>query len=155
MSEPVRDEEPKTPLRKVQREIANLLRASQWMKDHAVEIIEQDSQGLRFLLERTVAQLRSVCVVVGVDRMTNDHPAIEVETTVTATESVLVNRSKANAATALDVAQMAISILDGYCWKFDEMNHESLEQGVLRATVTFRGLVERDEVCPNQTEKED
>ena len=150
MSEPISDKIQMNPLRQVQREIADLLRASQWMKDHGVEIIEQDSQGLRFLLQKTVAQLKGGCVVVGADRMTNDNPAIEVETTVTATESVLVNRSKADAATALDVAQAAIALIDGEWWHFDDLQHESLEQGVLRATVTFRGLVERHKVCPQE-----
>ena len=150
MSEPISDKIQMNPLRQVQREIADLLRASQWMKDHGVEIIEQDSQGLRFLLQKTVAQLKGVCVVVGVDRMTNDNPASEVETTVTATESVPVNRSKADAATALDVAQAAIALIDGEWWHFDDLQHESLEQGVRRATVTFRGLVERHKVCPQE-----
>ena len=150
MSEPISDKIQMNPLRQVQREIADLLRASQWMKDHGVEIIEQDSQGLRFLLQKTVAQLKGVCVVVGVDRMTNDNPAIEVETTVKATESVLVNRAKADAATALDVAQAVIALIAGEWWHFDDLKHESLEQGVLLATVTFRGLVERHKVCPQE-----
>lgn len=135
------------PLRQVQRDIADLLRASEWMKGHNVEIIEQDSQGLRFLLMRTVAQLKGVCVVVGVDGMVNDNPAIEVETTITATESVLVNREKPDAASALDVIQAAIALVDGEWWHFEEMKHESFEQGVLRATATFRGLVRRNNTC--------
>lgn len=147
MSEEVSDKIQMNPLRQVQREIADILRNSQWMKEHNVEIIEQDSQGLRFLLMRTVAQLKGVCVVVGVDGMTNNNPAIEVTTTITATESVLVNREKPDAATALDVAQAAIALVDGEWWHFDDLKHEAFEQGVLRATATFRGLVERHNVC--------
>ena len=148
MSEtPISDKVQMNPLRQVQHDIATILRDSQWMKDHNVEIIEQDSQGLKFLLQKTVAQLRNVCVVVGVDGMTNDHPALEVETTISAVESVLVNRSKPDAATALDVIQAAIALVDGEWWHFDEMKHEAMEQGILRATATFRGLVERHTVC--------
>ena len=148
MSEtPISDKVQMNPLRQVQRDIATILRDSQWMKDHNVEIIEQDSQGLKFLLQKTVAQLRNVCVVVGVDGMTNDHPALEVETTISAVESVLVNRSKPDAATALDVIQAAIALVDGEWWHFDDMKHEAMEQGILRATATFRGLVERHTVC--------
>lgn len=148
MSEtPISDKVQMNPLRQVQRDIATILRDSQWMKDHNVEIIEQDSQGLKFLLQKTVAQLRNVCVVVGVDGMTNDHPALEVETTISAVESVLVNRSKPDAATALDVIQAAIALVDGEWWHFDDMKHEALEQGMLRATATFKGLVERHTVC--------
>lgn len=148
MSEtPISDKVQMNPLRQVQRDIATILRDSQWMKDHNVEIIEQDSQGLKFLLQKTVAQLRNVCVVVGVDGMTNDHPALEVETTISAVESVLVNRSKPDAATALDVIQAAIALVDGEWWHFDDMKHEAMEQGVLRATATFKGLVERHTVC--------
>lgn len=148
MSEtPISDKIQMNPLRQVQHDIATILRDSQWMKDHNVEIIEQDSQGLKFLLQKTVAQLRGVCVVVGVDGMTNDNPALEVQTTISATESVLVNREKADAATALDVIQAAIALVDGEWWHFDEMKHEAFEQGVLKATATFRGLVERHTVC--------
>lgn len=148
MSEtPISDKVQMNPLRQVQRDIATILRESQWMKDHNVEIIEQDSQGLKFLLQKTVAQLRNVCVVVGVDGMTNDHPALEVETTISAVESVLVNRSKPDAATALDVIQAAIALVDGEWWHFDDMKHEAMEQGMLRATATFKGLVERHTVC--------
>lgn len=148
MSEtPISDKVQMNPLRQVQRDIATILRDSQWMKDHNVEIIEQDSQGLKFLLQKTVAQLRNVCVVVGVDGMTNDHPALEVETTISAVESVLVNRSKPDAATALDVIQAAIALVDGEWWHFDDMKHEAMEQGMLRATATFKGLVERHTVC--------
>lgn len=144
---PISDKVQMNPLRQVQRDIATILRDSQWMKDHNVEIIEQDSQGLKFLLQKTVAQLRNVCVVVGVDGMTNDHPALEVETTISAVESVLVNRSKPDAATALDVIQAAIALVDGEWWHFDDMKHEAMEQGMLRATATFKGLVERHTVC--------
>jgi hypothetical protein len=148
MSEtPISDKVQMNPLRQVQRDIATILRESQCMKDHNVEIIEQDSQGLKFLLQKTVAQLRNVCVVVGVDGMTNDHPALEVETTISAVESVLVNRSKPDAATALDVIQAAIALVDGEWLHFDDMKHEAMEQGMLRATATFKGLVERHTVC--------
>ena len=148
MSEtPISDKVQMNPLRQVQRDIATILRDSQWMKDHNVEIIEQDSQGLKFLLQKTVAQLRNVCVVVGVDGMTNVHPALEVETTISAVESGLVNRSKPDAATALDVIQAAIALVDGEWWHFDDMKHEAMEQGMLRATATFKGLVERHTVC--------
>ena len=46
--------------------------------------------------------------------------------------------------------QAAVEVIDGEWWHFDDLQHESLEQGVLRATVTFRGLVERHKVCPQE-----
>ena len=51
------------PIRQVQKEIADMLRADEWMKAHRVTIIEQDAQGLRFLLEKSVGQIKGVVLV--------------------------------------------------------------------------------------------
>lgn len=134
----------KNPVKQVQAEIAELLASTDYFKKNRVEIIEQDSQGLKFLLSRSAEQLRGVVLVVGVDEMTNDYPALEVTVTITCLEYVLINRSGSNSETAIDVCQRAIFEIDGEKWHFDSMRHEAPESGVLQATATFRGLVERE-----------
>lgn len=151
----ISDEIQMNPLNQVQRDIATIIRESKWVKEHRVEVIEQNSQDLKFLLQKTVSQLRGVCVVVGVDSMTNNPPALEVDTTITVSESVLINREKANAATALDVAQAIIALVDGEWWHFEELKHEAFDAGILRVTLTFKGLVERHTICPSTAKQED
>lgn len=140
------------PIRQVQKEIADMLRADEWMKAHRVTIIEQDAQGLRFLLEKSVGQIKGVVLVVGCDKFTNDFPALEVTTTITCIENVLTNRVSPDSATALDAVQAAIEIIDGEWWHFDECEHSAPEAGVLQATAFFRGLVKREQITTNNEE---
>lgn len=140
------------PIRQVQKEIADMLRADEWMKAHRVNIIEQDAQGLRFLLEKSVGQIKGVVLVVGCDKFTNDFPALEVTTTITCIENVLTNRVSPDSATALDAVQAAIEIVDGEWWHFDECEHSAPEAGVLQATAFFRGLVKREQITTNNEE---
>lgn len=132
-----------TPLSRVQREIADMLRANEWMRNHRVEIIEQNSQALSYLLQKSITQVNNVVVVVGTDEMTNNPPVLEALTTLSATENVVMNRQAVNYASALDVIQKAIEIIDGSEWLFEEMRHDAPTQGVLQATATFRGQVTR------------
>lgn len=134
----------RNPLSRVQHEIAELLRKSEWMNAHRVEIIEQNSQSMSYLLKRSVAQINNVVVIVGTDEMTNNPPVLEAVTTLTATENVTMNRVGESYATALDVAQVALEIIDGREWKFEDLRHTTPTDGVLQATVTFRGQVTRD-----------
>lgn len=140
------------PIRQVQKDIADMLRADEWMKAHRVTIIEQDAQGLRFLLEKSVGQIKGVVLVVGCDKFTNDFPALEVTTTITCIENVLTNRVSPDSATALDAVQAAIEIVDGEWWHFDECEHSAPEAGVLQATAFFRGLVKREQITTNNEE---
>ena len=140
------------PIWQVQKEIADMLRADEWMKAHRVTIIEQDAQGLRFLLEKSVGQIKGVVLVVGCDKFTNDFPALEVTTTITCIENVLTNRVSPDSATALDAVQAAIEVVDGEWWHFDECEHIAPEAGVLQATAFFRGLVKREQITTNNEE---
>ena len=140
------------PIRQVQKEIVDMLRGDEWMKAHRVTIVEQDAQGLRFLLEKSVGQIKGVVLVVGCDKFTNDFPALEVTTTITCIENVLTNRVSPDSATALDAVQAAIEIVDGEWWHFDECEHSAPEAGVLQATAFFRGLVKREQITTNNEE---
>lgn len=146
--------EKRNPFSRVQHEIAQMLRSNPWMKAHRVEIIEQNAQALSFLLRRSIAQVNNVVVVVGIDEAQNNPPVLETVTTLTATENVVMNRQAEGAATALDVAQAAIEIIDGSEWKFEDFRHEAPEEGVLQAIVTFRGQVTRETTANEDSETE-
>ena len=132
------------PVQQVQSEIAGLLNAEPWFKAHRVEVVEQNRQELAFRLKTKLSQVNHVLLVVGVDRITNNHTALEMEVTVSCTEHVMTNRAKQGFATAMDACQAAIQVIDGQWWHFFSMEHTTEEgRDVLQATATFRGLVNR------------
>lgn len=133
----------RNPLSRVQSEIAKILRDNEWVKSHNVEVIEQNSQALSFLLQKSAAQINNVIVIVGVDDFENNPPVLETTVTITATENVIMNRQRADSVTALDVMQVAIELIDGQDWCFQEAKHESPAQGILQASSTFKGQVLR------------
>lgn len=140
------------PVMDIQRFVAEILRNEPWFAAHNVKIIEQNSQELQFLLRTKLDEMKGVSLVVGTDGMSNDHPAMEMRMTIACTERVTINRAKQGFATAIDAVQAAIQLLDGakygdieqaIMWK--DMAHESnREVDLLRATATFRVLVNRN-----------
>lgn len=134
----------RNPLSRVQSEIAEILRASELFEKYRVEVIEQNSQAMSFLLQRSISQVNNVIIVVGVDEMTNNPPVLEAVTTISATENVIMNRQAADAITALDAIQETIRLIDGQEWKFEDMRHDAPTQGTLQATATFRGQIVRE-----------
>lgn len=131
------------PVGQAQHEVAEMLRADEWIRSRRVEVVEQNSRGLLYLMRKSIAQLQGVAVVVGCDSFTNDHPALEMDLTISCTENIVQNRDREGAASALDVAQAIVKIVDGEWWHFEECRHESPDDGVLVATATFKGLVKR------------
>ena len=62
------------PVSQVQEILASLLREQPWFSTHRVEIIEQNKADLKFLLDKQIAALKNVVVVIGCDGMTNQYP---------------------------------------------------------------------------------
>ena len=131
------------PVGDVQTIVAELLRAQSWFADNRVEIIEQNKADLKFLLDKQIAALKNVVMIVGVDSVTNQHPELEVEVTITALEYVPLNRAGESFVTAIDAVQAAVQILDGEWWHFFNLSHDTPAERTLQATASFRGLVNR------------
>lgn len=131
------------PVKLSQMTLAAKLRENPWFKKNGVQIVEQNKADLKFLMDKAVATLKGVTVIVGCDRITNNPPAVELTMTVTAIEFVPLNRGK-DFVTAIDVAQAAAEIIDGEDWHFDDITHETPAERTLQATATFRGQVTRE-----------
>ena len=130
----------------VQFIVAQILRENPWFKDNRVEIIEQNKADLKFLLDKQISAMKKVVLVVGVDSLRNQYPAVEVEVTISTLEYVPLNRAGGDGTfvTAIDAAEAAVDTLDGEWWHFDSLSHETPADRTLTATATFRGLVNRD-----------
>ena len=130
----------------VQFVVAETLRQNPWFEQNRVQIIEQNKADLKYLLDKQVGALKNVVLVVGVDSLKNQHPAIEAEVTVSTLEYVPLNRAGGDGSfvTAIEAAEAAVEILDGGWWHFFDLSHETPAERVLTATATFRGLVNRD-----------
>lgn len=142
------------PVRQVQEEIARLLNDEPWFKAHNVEVIEQNKQALAYRLKTKLAAINHILLVVGVDRIVNDHTALEVEVTISCTEHVTTNRAKQGFVSAIDACQAAVQVIDGEWWHFFAMEHTTVEgEDVLQATANFKGLVNRAFLVNDETTK--
>ena len=148
------------PCAQVQKDLADMLRSEPWFAAHKVKVIEQNSQELAFLLKTRLDQLKGVSLIVGVDGIGNNYPAMDLKITVTATERVTLNRATQGFATALDAAVAAIYMFDLADYKgiqnvfhFIDLKHEAIrEADVFRATAFFGGMVHRDTITNEHEE---
>lgn len=132
--------------RVVQKMIADILRADEWFKAHRVEIVEQDSEELAFMLRRKVESIEGPVIVVGTDALSNDYPAVEATIFVSATELVPTNRALQGFTTAIAAVEAAIDDIDGEDWHWaEDLRHETPKDGsgILVARTSFKGCVER------------
>lgn len=123
-----------------QKEVADILRADPWFTDHRCAIVERESKDMLRLVETALDQLDGPVVIAGVDSMTNNYPAVEVELSCEVTEAVASNRLRDRFATAMQVAQRVVQDIDGPVWRWQDTREEEPEQWALRATAKFRGL---------------
>jgi len=133
------------PVQTIQKYVADMFRDEDWFSAHRVNIVEQNSQQLAFLLKTKLDELRGVSLVVGVDGIDNNHPSREVQITVAATERVTLNRAKQGFVTAIDAALAAVQLLDGadygnvkQAFHFHDLRHTAARDAdILKATATF------------------
>lgn len=133
-----------SPVDIVQGEILKILSADPWFAAHKVELVGQNSQDMQFLLQKTLAQVKGVALIVGLDSSENMFPALVVEVTITAIECVPINRKRAGWVSAIDALFKAVYNLDSEYWHWDDMRHESPADNVLQATAHFRGSLKRE-----------
>lgn len=131
------------PIARAQEEVAETIRADKWLAERRVEVITQNSKALAFMLKKSIAEVRGVAVIVGVDGFSNNPPVLECTLTVSAMEQVVNNRIAPNSVTAMDAIMRIIQLVDGEDWCMQDMAHEMPAEGVLRATATFKGQVYR------------
>ena len=129
--------------RTIQHDVAEKLRADGWFAERRCVIIEQNEQRLSYLIRQKVGELVGPVVVVAVDAMRNNFPAVEVDVTVNVTEVVVLNREQGVFASAIEVAEAAVAALDGDELHWQEMRHETPGDGVLTCSVRFSGMFSR------------
>lgn len=131
------------PVTQAQEELAATLAESEWFHAHGVEIIQQNKAALKFLIDKQVATLGHVALIIGCDSMTNMQTGIEMVVTFTAIEYVPLNRANENFVSAIQAIEAVIDLVDGEWWHFDRLEHTTPADRVLEATATFRCVYNR------------
>ena len=128
-----------------QETIAKCLRDCEWFAQNRVEVIEQNKAELKFLLERQLATLKNVVLVVGCDSVDNQQTGLELAVTVTAIEYVQLNRARGDGTfvTAIQAVEAVIAVMDGEWWHFDRLEHTTPAERTLQCTAVFRGIFDR------------
>lgn len=137
--------------------MADALRADETLRAAGVEVLEQDSQALAFMLKKPMSQINAPVAVVTCDRARRRHTAPEeweLECSVMVTENVPLNRERPEFLTALDVAFIACEVLDapqlGIHQTAEPVKHTTPARGILEAEARFAARV-----TYNETENEE
>lgn len=132
--------------------MAEALRADETLRAAGVEVVEQNSQDLAFLLKKPMAQIDAPVVVVTCDRARKRHSQPvewELECSIMVTENVPLNRERPDFLTALDVAFVACEVLDdpqlGIHQTAEPVKHTTPARGILEAEARFAGRVTYNE----------
>ena len=126
--------------------LAATLAESEWFAAHSVEIVQQNKADLKYLLDRQVATLKGVLLVIGCDAVENVQTGLEMVVTMTALEYVPLNRANDGFVTAIEVIEAVIDVLDGEWWHFDRLEHTTPADRVLECTATFRAIFDREQL---------
>lgn len=132
------------PSGQAQEDIAAVLASCEWFAAHRVEVIQQNKADLKFLLEKQVATLNHVALIVGCDAISNVQTGLEMVVTITAIEYVPLNRGSGGFVSAIEAVEAVIDVLDGEWWHFDRLEHTTPAERVLQATATFRTIFDRE-----------
>lgn len=126
--------------------LAETLARTEWFAEHRVEVVQQNKAELKYLLERQVATLKGVLLVIGCDAVENVQTGLEMVVTMTALEYVPLNRGNDGFVTAIEVIEAVIDALDGEWWHFDRLEHTTPGERVLECTATFRAIFDREQL---------
>ena len=132
--------------------MADALRENETLRTAGVEVLEQDSQALAFMLKKPMSQINAPVAVVTCDRARKRHTQpeeLELECCVMVTENVPLNRDRPEFLTALDVAFIACEVLDdpqlGIHQTAEPVKHTTPARGILEAEARFAARVRYNE----------
>ena len=126
--------------------LAETLGKAEWFAQHRVEVIQQNKAELKFLLERQIATLKGVVLVIGCDAVENCQTGLEMVVTMTALEYVPLNRGTDDFVTAIEAIEAVIDVLDGEWWHFDRLEHTTPAERALQCTATFHAIFDREQL---------
>ena len=129
-----------------QAELADVLARCEWFAEHHVEVIQQNKADLKFLLDRQLALLKNVVLVIGCDAVQNVQTGLEMVVTMTALEYVPLNRGNDGFVTAIEAIEAVLDVLDGEWWHFDRLEHTTPAERALQCTATFHAIFDREQL---------
>ena len=125
------------------QELADLLVADDTLLEAGVTIIEQNDRDLITKITQAESQSKGPVVIIGTEKVTGKaYNVRELDMILNIREKVAINRTKQFFLTAMDVADEAVNLIEGYTWKFIEYTQVADNNGILETNVRFRGLVE-------------
>lgn len=127
-----------SPLRTLQETVRDLLAADPWFTEHRVRILIQDEGSIKDLVDGATLPLEGPLLVVAITDVQPNPPGFIVSLDLIATENVIVNRSHAGFATALDVAWRTTQILTQPDFTPERLSHEMNTDGLFQAVASFR-----------------
>lgn len=110
---------------------------------YRVEVLSQNKPDILNVVDRALASIDGVLVVVGCDKAENFGSGITVDVSIACLENVAVNRMRDDHKSALDIAMECVKALDGETYHWMNLTHEVVDSSVLQATLTFRVIADK------------
>ncbi len=114
-----------------------------WYAEHGVAILIENQKDILYEIEKTVSGTTGCVMVLKAPRAENNRPALNISLELMILENPTMNRVKANAATALDVAWHAALALDGPNMMLRTVEHTEVDN-LFQARATLDAIVMRD-----------
>ena len=113
-----------------------------WYAEHGVPLLIENQKDILAEVEELLATTTGIAVVLKVPRAENNRPALNVTLELRVLENPLLNRCRANAATALDVAWHAALALDGPAAMLRTVEHVE-DEALFIASATLDCVIQR------------
>lgn len=118
------------------------LREDPWYATHGVTILVENQLDILYQIKLAVSSKTGIALVLKASRVENMRPKLSVTLEGLAIENPTLNRNRANAATALDVASHLAIALDGPCAMMKFLEH-SEDPPLFKSRVVFDTLIDR------------
>lgn len=118
------------------------LQGDPWYAGHGVPILIENNRDILYEIENALRGKLGIALVLKVPRAENNRPALNVTLELLAVESPTLNRTRADSATALDVAWHAALALDGASAMLRFVEHDE-EGPLLKARAQLECVISR------------
>lgn len=113
-----------------------------WYAEHGVTILIENQKDILSEMKRLLTATFGVAMVLKVPHASNNRPALNVTFELLVSENPLINRNRANFATALDVAWHAALALDGPTAMLRDVEHVE-DTHLFQARATLECIINR------------
>jgi hypothetical protein len=126
-------------IRQFLKQVLDILKKDRWYAEHNIPLHIENTGDILYLVETALASC-GIALIIKAPRAVAETPAFRITLEVMVLENPSLNRTRANMATALDVAWHAALALRGAAFSLQNIEHDEQEFG-FRARATLEAMI--------------